>query len=845
MKQLLKPCTERKEREEEATSLAMYTDLLTSLLTKEIKLITTCFVEDKSLKPIKAIDDGEYLAIDEFEKHSKHFLSSLNEDGSLEGKYEVISKDLIKLVVSQGIYDGRFRTTLKTFTSALEVDWEEIDHFEQSLVEELVKIRSDEEQREKRRQTEQQKRNLKRAFVIGLTAVGGGAILALSAGLAAPLIGAGAVAVLGSGSAAIFTGASGLAVITSIFGAAGASLAGYKMTKRIGKIEQFEFGSLSNGKHLHVALAVSGFCGSDDNDAGFSVPWEALGISTEQYYLKWEGKYLRNLGSSIIDFVKREAMQAAVKGILKYTALRAVLKSIAWPLTLISAANLIDNPWNVCTQRAKETGIHLAHGYRPITLIGFSLGARVIFYCLQTMLNEKGYEGIIEDVVLIGAPVGVSCEEWEALEAVISGKLYNCYSRSDWLLKFVYRAASVQVGDIAGLGPIEVSWPRLVNIDLTDVVNSHSEYAEPTVIHDVLQLIGYKTNPVETATAATAVKMPQDYVKEISKTPTKILPQSFPLPGKDAKPQQPLEELTAEEQETLDRLTSCQTGTVIDSLKNKGGFWKNDDSGDAENSGISDTQSSKWGKVVSITMRSSLARNRKMIEAGNVIQKDDQSLQSEDTSCLHEVTEQQDISYSECNDGDVSKSSCPKGEVSDMDGELKYTDAVQGGNEVRNTNQPKVTVGLSKSIDSQVLSRCGNEETIEDSKTGDALMPKDSSKEKMRSGTLSLPSFHTRTERSKSAGDIKTNLMKGNDIRDITESPPTETKKDSIKIPGRELFSKVCKNVKFALPSPTLSRHKKSTEKESSGDQSKDTENPDSSTFPGKAFRKMSFPGSY
>lgn len=44
--------------------------------------------------------------------------------------------------------------------------------------------------------------------------------------------------------------------------------------------------------------------------------------------------------------------------------------------------------------------------------------------------------------------------------------------RSDWLLKFVYRAASVQVGDIAGLGPIEVDWPRLVNIDLTEKVSS-------------------------------------------------------------------------------------------------------------------------------------------------------------------------------------------------------------------------------------------------------------------------------------------------------------------------------------------------------------------------------------
>ena len=36
-------------------------------------------------------------------------------------------------------------------------------------------------------------------------------------------------------------------------------------------------------------------------------------------------RYLRKLGSSIIDFVKREAMQAAVKGILKYTALRGML----------------------------------------------------------------------------------------------------------------------------------------------------------------------------------------------------------------------------------------------------------------------------------------------------------------------------------------------------------------------------------------------------------------------------------------------------------------------------------------------------------------------------------------
>ena len=44
------------------------------------------------------------------------------------------------------------------------------------------------------------------------------------------------------------------------------------MTKRIGKTEQFEFDSLTNGKHLHVTIAVSGFCDTeDDSKLNFSV----------------------------------------------------------------------------------------------------------------------------------------------------------------------------------------------------------------------------------------------------------------------------------------------------------------------------------------------------------------------------------------------------------------------------------------------------------------------------------------------------------------------------------------------------------------------------------------------
>lgn len=266
--------------------------------------------------------------------------------------------------------------------------------------------------------------------------MGGGAALALSAGLAAPLIGAGAAAVLGGGAAtAVFTGATGTALITSIFGVAGAGLSGYKMNRRIGKMEQFEFGRLNEGEGLSLCLAVSGWLG-EENDSGFKTPWGAMNLCPEQYCLKWESKYLAELGNALVSFLKNQAVSYVLKEGLKRTALNVVLKSIAWPLTLIQMSNLIDNPWNTCTYRAQEVGKHLAgvlrqrfHGRRPLSLIGFSLGARVIYFCLLELSRMENCEGIVENVYFLGAPVGIKEQEWQSIYKVVGGTIVNCYSR--------------------------------------------------------------------------------------------------------------------------------------------------------------------------------------------------------------------------------------------------------------------------------------------------------------------------------------------------------------------------------------------------------------------------------
>ena len=126
--------------------------------------------------------------------------------------------------------------------------------------------------------------------------------------------------------------------------------------------------------------------------------------------------------------------------VLAATFLTALMASLAWPIVLTKLSYLIDNPWAVSLDRADAAGLILADslhdrnlGDRPITLVGLSLGSRVIFSCLRELAN-KGAFGLVQNVYLFGSPVVAKKEEYLRARTVVSGRFVNGYASNDWIL---------------------------------------------------------------------------------------------------------------------------------------------------------------------------------------------------------------------------------------------------------------------------------------------------------------------------------------------------------------------------------------------------------------------------
>ncbi|KAI0551702.1 hypothetical protein F4679DRAFT_537677 [Xylaria curta] len=428
---------------------------------------------------------------------------------------EVLSATML-LLLSAGTYSAYARTLLCYLASALAIPPSRLDAEEIAIATTLAqtaqkaeaeknkssKMSADAEAAQRREEG-----RTSRLWKVGLASVAGAAIVGVTGGLAAPVVAAAVGGLMGSvglGGLAGFLGIFWMngALVGALFGAFGAKMTGEMVDRYAREVEDFKFLPLNsraqfeNGggeeeeteaRRLRVTIGINGWL---ETSSDVAAPWRALGTSTEVFALRYEMRSLLSLGTQLRQLVSSAAWGIARTELLKRTVL-ATVQGALWPVLLLSSASGLDNPFSLARNRSDKAGrvladalLHRVQGERAVTLVGYSLGARVVYSCLRT-LAERGGFGIIDTVVLIGAPVPSSAEHWGMMRSVVAGKLFNVHSENDYILGFLYRGTSLQLG-IAGLQAVGEG---VEDLDLSEEVHGHLRY--PALIPQILHRCGF------------------------------------------------------------------------------------------------------------------------------------------------------------------------------------------------------------------------------------------------------------------------------------------------------------------------------------------------------------------
>ncbi|KUI67002.1 hypothetical protein VM1G_01579 [Cytospora mali] len=409
--------------------------------------------------------------------------------------------DLFLVLVADSIYDSRSRVLFERVGKALEIDWIDICRFEKRVTEALEMQQQAETENWNEDEHMESRRKLalkKRYIVMGLATVGGGLVIGLSAGLLAPVIGAGLAAgftTIGvTGTSSFLAGSAGAAIITSGSAAAGSMIGAKAANRRTGAVKTFEYRPLHNNKRVNLIVTISGWMTGkvDDVRLPFSTVDPVMG---DIYSVLWEPEMLTSMGDTI-NILATEALTQGLQQVLGSTILVSLMAALQLPVVLTKLSYLIDNPWSVSLDRAWAAGLILADsliernlGTRPVTLVGYSLGARVIFSCLLE-LARKGAFGVVQNVYMFGSPIVVKQDEILKVRTVVPGRFVNGYHRNDWILGYLFRLTNGGIRRIAGLAEIE-GVPGLENVDCSELVAGHMDYrrAMPRLLREVGWLV--------------------------------------------------------------------------------------------------------------------------------------------------------------------------------------------------------------------------------------------------------------------------------------------------------------------------------------------------------------------
>ncbi|KAG5979141.1 hypothetical protein E4U55_005509 [Claviceps digitariae] len=427
---------------------------------------------------------------------------------------------VLLLLLSTGKYSAHSRTMILYLASALEVPQTFVNTEEAEIAHSLIesstadKNKKDSMSAEAEAENRRQQNKFSRFWKVGLASVAGATIIGVTGGLAAPLVAGALGGILGG------VGLGGVASFLGIFWMNGAL--GELMDKYAKEVEDFKFIPLESGsdpprpgftsadnasdtsqgrsqdqkqnqsqesRRLRVTIGINGWLNSEDD---VTKPWRVLDSSSEVFALRYEMKTLLSLGTALQDLVSSFAWKTLKVQIIKRTVL-ATLWAALWPIQILAAASNVDNPFSRASNRSQKAGrlladalINKVQGERPVTLIGYSLGATAIHACLQSLADRQAF-GLVDSVVIIGTPAPSHAPHWRTLRCVVSGPIFNVYSENDMVLGFVYRMHSLALG-VAGLQAIE-HVNGLHNLDLSERVSGHLRY--PSLTGEILRECGF------------------------------------------------------------------------------------------------------------------------------------------------------------------------------------------------------------------------------------------------------------------------------------------------------------------------------------------------------------------
>lgn len=236
--------------------------------------------------------------------------------------------------------------------------------------------------------------------------------------------------------------------------------------------EKFKITKHRDGKYPAV-VTISGFLSEDlDNRAGWQNSILKAFPDNEWFHLEWntqKNPFRKNvLTNKPVLFEPKPK-----KNNLKWVKLSASLLFSYTRFTYL----LINNWWHLAVRNSKHTGKLLAETimaceHREFILIGHSLGARVIYNCLEH-LKTKNFETNITEAHLLGGAVNSRILKWDKTTDTVKNKIYNYYSSNDKVLKFLYSTIMI---DRFPIGLQSINLPYFENIDSTEDILGHTEY---------------------------------------------------------------------------------------------------------------------------------------------------------------------------------------------------------------------------------------------------------------------------------------------------------------------------------------------------------------------------------